>query len=181
MEDIKLKTPSLITDRLVLRIFTADDVREVFDCWQSDADVARYMMWESSNDIEKAREFIDFELSMIENDKWYRWCIADKESGTIYGTCLVYFNDEENCWDISYSLGKKYWGNGYITEAMKKAMDYTTNTLGIKEYIASHAIQNPASGKVIEKLGFQYEKDIPYICNGGKIHTMGKFYRLLIE
>ena len=36
----------------------------------------------------------------------------EKETDEIIGTCLIYFNDEENNWDISYNLGKKYWGKG---------------------------------------------------------------------
>lgn len=176
-----MKTPILETNRLLLRSFVLEDTQEVFECWQSDPEVARYMMWESSKEIEKTKEFINYELAMLQSDKWYRWCITDKESKTIYGTCLIYFNDEENCWDISYNLGKKYWGKGYITEAMKIVMDYAIHSLGIKECIASHAIQNPASGRVIQKLGFGYERDVEYICNGGKIHTTGKEYRLIIE
>lgn len=176
-----METPILETDRLLLRPFTADDTQEVFVCWQSDPDVARYMMWASSKDIEKTREFINFERSMLQNDKWYRWCITDKGTKIIYGTCLVYYDNEKNCWDISYNLGRKFWGNGYTTEAMKKAMHYAIYTLGAKEFIASHAVENPASGRVIEKLGFKYEKDIPYLCNDGNMQTTGKEYRLILE
>ncbi|MDO5521091.1 MAG: GNAT family N-acetyltransferase [bacterium] len=173
-----MKTPVLETERLTLRRFTRNDVQEVFDCWQSDPDVSRYMMWESSKEIEKAREFIDYELTMIDSDTWYRWCITKKESGTIIGTCLIYFNEEEKCWDISYNLGKKYWGVGYTTEAMKAAMDFAIHSLKVHEFVAAHAIENPASGRVIRKLGFHYEGEIEYICNGGNIHTTGKKYRL---
>ncbi len=175
-----MTTPILETERLLLRPFTIEDTQEVFECWESDADVARYMMWESHNDIEKTKKFIEYELSMLSIDKWYRWCITDKITKTIFGTCLIYFNDEENCWDISYNLGKKYWRRGYVTEAMKKVMEFAIHSLGLKEFIAAHAIENPASGKVIEKLGFQYECDIDYICNGGNIHTIGKKYRLKV-
>lgn len=176
-----METPILITDRLLLRPFTIMDIQEVYECWQKDPDVSRYMMWESSEDIEEARAFIEFELTMLRDDSWYRWCITDKLSRTIYGTCLIYFNDEESCWDISYNLGKKYWNRGYATEAMKAVMEYAAYILGLEECIATHAIENPASGRVIEKLGFQFEKVIPYICNGGKIHTTGKMYRLKIQ
>ena len=82
---------------------------------------------------------------------------------------------------FSYNLGKKYWGNGYTSEAMKKVMDYAIDVLGIKECIAVHAVENPASGRVIEKLGFQYETEVPYECNGGEIQTVGKYYRLLLN
>ena len=56
-------------------------------------------------------------------------------------------------------------------------MDFACRKLSVKECIAMHATENPASGRVIEKLGFQYEQDIPYSCNGGEIRTVGKLYR----
>lgn len=35
------------------------------------------------------------------------------------GTVLIYYEEEVECWEIAYNLGKKYWGNGYTTEAMQ--------------------------------------------------------------
>lgn len=175
-----MKTPVLETERLLLRPFSDQDTREVFECWQRDSDVARYMMWESSQDIKKAKEFIDFEISQIFSDVWYRWCITDKKTKVIYGTCLVYYKDEDGCWDISYNLGKKFWGKGYTTEAMQKAMNYAIHTLEVTEFTAAHAVENPASGNVIKKLGFEYVREIEYICNGEKLHTIGKEYRLIV-
>lgn len=77
------------------------------------------------------------------------------------GTCLIYFNEYENNWDISYNLGREYWGYGYVSEAMDEVMTFAKNVLQIKECIAVHSIENSASGRVIEKLGFVYEKDVP--------------------
>ena len=51
-----MRTPILETDRLVLRPFKEDDVADVFECWESDPDIAKYMFWTSHNDIEKTRE-----------------------------------------------------------------------------------------------------------------------------
>lgn len=67
-----------------------------------------------------------------------------------------------------------------MTEAMIKILDYAKKDLGVKECIAIHAKENAASGNVIKKLGFLYEKGVPYEYNGGEIHTVGKFYRLVL-
>ena len=64
---------------------------------------------------------------------------------------------------------------------MKKVMNYAINELGMTECIAVHAKENPASGKVITMLGFSFEKEVPYECNGGEIHTVGKFYRFKVK
>lgn len=106
--------------------------------------------------------------------------IEDKSTAELIGTCMIFYNDEEENWDISYNLGKLYWGHGYITEALKAVMQYAESSIGVRECIAVHAIENPASGNVMKKLGFVYEKDVPYDCNGGEIHTIGKYYRLKI-
>lgn len=39
---------------------------------------------------------------------------------------LIYFEEEVDCWEIGYNLGKKYWSKGYTTEAVKKVMEFAT-------------------------------------------------------
>lgn len=67
---------------------------------------------------------------------------------------------------------------GYATEAMKKILEYAKTHLHLTEVVARHAVENPASGKVMKKLGFLYTKDIPYECNHGKHIYNGKEYIL---
>lgn len=174
-------TPVLATKRLILRPVAVEDVKPIFDCWMQDEDVSRYMYWYASNDIEETEKFVKYEIENLDNELWNRWIIVTKSERELIGTCLVYFNSEENSWDISYNLGKKYWGKGYATEAMTKALEYAANVLKMTECIAIHADENTASERVIKKLGFSYEKTVPFKCNGGKIITKGKYYRLKIE
>ncbi len=93
------------------------------------------------------------------------------------GTCLLFFNDDEVHWDISYNLGRKFWGNGYATEAMRTVIKHAVEAMKINEIGTSYAIENPASGRVLQKLGFQFVKEIPYACNGGEIVTTGSYCR----
>ena len=169
---------ALETERLVLREIRSEDVFPIFECWMRDEDVSRYMWWKASNDINEAKDFVRFELGNLRNDKWNRWIIVAKDTKEIIGTCLIFYDRETRHFDVSYNLGKKYWGKGYATEAMKGAMKYGAEVLGIKEYVTSCAVENKASARVLEKLGFRYVKEIPYECNGGEIKTSGKLYRL---
>jgi len=170
-------TPKLETARLLLREIYPDDVEAVFQCWMQDEDVSRYMCWKASSDMNEAKKFVEFELGNLENDAWNRWIIVLKETSEIIGTCLIFFNNDENNWDISYNLGKRFWGKGYTSEAMSRVMQYAVETMKIEECIAVHAVENPASGRIIQKLGFRYEKEVPYECNGGDIVTTGRYYR----
>lgn len=175
-----MRTPILETDRLVLRPFKEDDVTDVFECWESDPDVARYMFWTSHNDMEKTREWIAFELGQIEKQYWYRFAIVLKDINTLIGTALVYYEEEVECLEIGYNLGKKYWGKGYTTEAMKRAIEFATEELKLSQIVGRYAKENPASGRVMTKLGFKYEKDIPYECNNGAVKREGIQCRLFI-
>lgn len=50
-----METPVLQTDRLLLRPFCKEDTKDVFECWESDPDVAKYMFWTSHNDIKNRK------------------------------------------------------------------------------------------------------------------------------
>lgn len=84
------------------------------------------------------------------------------------------------CWEIGYNLGKKYWNKGYTTEAMNKVIDFAKNQLKLSQIVGRYAKENPASGNVMNKLGFKYEKDIPYECNNGTIKREGIQCRLFL-
>ena len=47
--------------------------------------------------------------------------------------------------------------------------------------VGRYAKENPKSGNVMNKLGFKYEKDIPYECNDGTVMREGIQCRLIVE
>ena len=173
-----MTTPTLETERLILRPLNTSDAAEVLDCWECDPDVAKYMFWSSHNDINKTKEWIAFETGKIDSDDWYRWVFVSKESGKLLGTGLIYFEEEYNKYEIGYNLGKTAWGYGYTTEAMSRVIRFAKDQLGINQIVGRHAKENPASENVMKKLGFKYIKDIPYECNDGKNTYEGKEYIL---
>ena len=95
-----MNTPILETERLILRPFCREDAADVLYCWESDPDVAKYMFWTSHNDIEKTKEWIDFELGQIEKHDWYRFAIVLKGTNVLIGTALIYYEDKVDCWQI---------------------------------------------------------------------------------
>lgn len=174
-----MTTPKLETNRLILREIHLEDIDAIFNGWMQDEDVSRYMWWKASDDINETKDFVKFEVGNLENDKWNRWIIVLKDTNEIIGTCLIYFNEEGEYWDISYNLGKKFWGNGYATEAMRAVLKYAVGVMKIKEIITTYAIENKASGHVLKKLGFQFIKEVPFQCNGGDIVTVGRICRFV--
>jgi ribosomal-protein-alanine N-acetyltransferase len=173
-----MKTPILETERLLLRPLIKEDYKDVFECWESDSEAAKYMFWESHKDITKTAIWINEEISKIDSDIWYRWAITLKATNQLIGTAIIYFEEEYNKFEVAYNLGRKAWGFGYTTEAMKRILIFAKEELKIKEIIGRYATKNIVSGKVLQKLGFKYVKDIPYECNNGKNKYTGKEYIL---
>ena len=60
-----------------------------------------------------------------------------------------------------------------MTEAMNAVMKYAVEKMKIREISTAYAKENSASGNVLQKLGFQVVKEVPYECNGGEIITTG--------
>lgn len=56
--------------------------------------------------------------------------------------------------ELGYWIGRDHWGNGYASEAVC-AMLSLARALGHDRVVASHFIDNPASGRVLEKTGFR--------------------------
>lgn len=175
-----MKTPQLKTERLDLRSVKKEDVDEIFEGWMKDERISKYMLWNASDDREHAKQFVEEEIKQINSDFWYRWIIILQETGQIIGTCLFYYNFEENSWDISYNLSYCFFKHGYMIEAMKEVMRFAFQQLGIQSCIAICAQENMSSCKLIEKLGFQFIKEVDYSYDYQTI-TTGYYYRLEIK
>lgn len=70
--------------------------------------------------------------------------------------------------ELGYNIMRKYWNQGLTTEAAKAIIDFGHRRLGIKKFLGRHAKENVASGKVMQKVGFVYQKDGSYTSSDGK-------------
>lgn len=138
------------------------------------------MFWCSNNDIEKTKEWVKSEIKQISSDAWYRWAVTEKHTGVLIGTGLIYFEPEYNLFEVGYNFGKQYWGQGFATESMREIINFAKNDLQIKELVGRYAKDNPASGNILKKLGFNYCRDIPYEANVGKVRYEGIECRLYL-
>lgn len=167
-----MNTPVLCTERLLLRPFAAGDARAVFEGWEQDAEVAKYMFWQSHHDFSKTECWLREELQKITADDWYRWAVCDRASEELLGTGLLYYEPEISGWEIGYNLKRSEWGQGYTTEAMREILRFAWQELSITEVKGRYAAVNAASGHVMEKLGFIPVCAIAYPCNAGTLPGM---------
>ena len=72
------------------------------------------------------------------------------------GMAGIFKRTKDSDWEIGYWIAKPFWGHGYATEAGQALIDYARTGLKVDRLIAGHYDDNPASGRVLEKLGFRY-------------------------
>ena len=65
-------------------------------------------------------------------------------------------------WEPGYCIGQKWWGKGLTTEALQAVVDFWFRQVGGAFLTCCHAVQNPASGRVMEKAGFVYHHNDVY-------------------
>lgn len=176
-----MNTPILVTERLILRPFCQNDAQDVFDCWESDPAVAKYMFWSSHNDIDRTRKWVEYEIEQIPSDTWFRWAVTEKKAKILVGTGLIYLEPKYSLFEVGYNFGKKYWGQGFATETMEIIISFAKDVLHVKELVGRFAKENSGSSNVLRKLGFKYYKDIPYDANEGKVHYEGEEYHLYLD
>lgn len=103
---------------------------------------------------------IPYPYSLVEADAWIN-SIGDDEfvrgierSGELIGAC-GYVIDAEGAAEIGYWLGRAYWGRGYATEAAGALVAHCFGEGNFKRIVCCHFVENMASRRVIEKLGFR--------------------------
>ena len=92
------------------------------------------------------------------NENGYNWGITLKDTGKLIGAISAFIS-EDNRYELGYNIARKHWRKGYTTEALKAVMNYLINEVEIRSFRCSHAKLNPASGAVMQKVGFKYVKD----------------------
>lgn len=151
-------TISIETQRLILRCFTIHDADSMFNNWASDNEVCRYMRWPQHKNIEETKMIISDWLDSYNKLSFYQWAITLEGNDEPIGAIgLFVVNENDLCGDVGYCIGKKYWGQGIITEALKAILDFAFETIGFNRIETYHSINNPASGRVMQKSGMTFE------------------------
>lgn len=165
----------LETARLILRELTPNDYIEAFK-WCGDPRVNKYMiypLYKNVDDVKKWLETLD-----SNNPNAYDYGFVLKETGELIGSGGMYYHPELDVWSVGYNLRYDMWNKGLTTEAIKAVIDYVCGEREIKAIEASHAVNNPASGRVMEKLGMTFARYGEYKKLDGSENFKSKVYRM---
>jgi RimJ/RimL family protein N-acetyltransferase len=152
-EPVVLETP-----RLVLREFAEDDAAAIQQ-YAGDVEVVRYLDW-GPNTPEDTAQFLT--LVRAARDTAPRTAfhlgIVLKTGGALIGGCRIEIRSAANeHGDLGYVLGRRHWGQGYTTEAVRALVGFGVGRLGLHRLWATCDIDNHASARILEKMGMRRE------------------------
>jgi ribosomal-protein-alanine N-acetyltransferase len=176
-------TIKLETERLLLRRFVIADANDVFENWANDAEVTKYLTWQPHKNSAVTRQRLSSWEQRYKNPTFYSWAIVPKDFGKVIGSISIIGLHEKNLRaEVVYCLSKAFWGQGIMTEALKKVIEFMFTEVNINRLQAKHYSDNIASGKVMLKVGMKYEGTLRQsaINNSGQL-VDNKVYAILKE
>lgn len=148
---------TLFCERLLLRPFAIEDVPAV-TALVGDREIASMTLailhpYEAS----MAEEWIGKHRPRYLSGQEISYAIIMQESDLLIGAISLYINPDHRKAELGYWIGKPFWGNGFASEAAKKTIEFGFKELELNRIYASHFVRNQASGKVLRKIGMNFE------------------------
>lgn len=158
--------PEIETERLILRWPVSAD-SEPLAAFIADPDFSRYIPKAPGNRTphERAERLIG-----IYQKRWEEqspsamgWAAVRKTDGQFIGICGVEVVPDTDEGELDYRIGPLYWGQGFATEAARAIVRYGFDNTAWERIVAAVVPANVASVRVVEHLGFVYEKEVNYL------------------
>ncbi|WP_291578425.1 GNAT family N-acetyltransferase [Clostridium sp. UBA6640] len=161
------------TERLILRPMDANDSEAAF-AWLGNPVVNKYLSYPLYTNVEEVRDLLEVE------DSNNVFGIELKETSELIGSCVIGPEGNDAEWEFGYSFCPEFWNNGYATEALKALIKFAYD-LGIRDFCAPFAIDNPASGKVMEKCGLHFDHYGEFTKDDGSATFKSKYYKMHLD
>ena len=152
-------TQIIETERLILRPFTMDDAPAMYRNWASDPEVTKHITWPTHASVEISKMVLTDWTSHYGEPDFYNWAIVLKENGPepIGNISVVHVKDSTLCATMGYCMSRAHWRKGIMAEALTALIAFLFDEVGFNRIEADHDIENPASGRVMQKSGMTFE------------------------
>jgi len=168
MEDTR---PSLKTERLLLRPFVLEDEDSVFRICSEKEIAANTRSIPHPYPREQAAHWIKQHSELWSTGKAAIFAICLHETEALVGAVGLEINSGDQNAELGYWIDKETWGRGYCTEAAAEVLRFGFGVLSLHRIHAHHITSNPASGRVLEKIGMKAEG-----VHRGHVRKWGQFY-----
>ncbi|MCH9649590.1 MAG: GNAT family N-acetyltransferase [Deltaproteobacteria bacterium] len=153
-----MKTPEIMTDRLILGALRKADAPQLFE-YRSEPEVLRYQSW-APGSLEEAMDFVTgfLRIPFDQAETWYQLAIRHRQSGSLIGDFGLHFLEAESRQvEIGFTIAPTHQRNGYGTEAVTAILGYLFDHLDKHRVIASVDPRNEPSVGLLKRLGMRQE------------------------
>ena len=144
----------LVTERLVLRPHDESDA-EFMVALNSDPEVTRFTPDGPLAGPEEAMAIVRSLQRQFQDHRMGRFIVRHGESGERMGWCGLKRTSGEKSADLGYRFMRRWWNQGFATEAAQACIRYGFDELSLEQLTAEVDLANARSLRVLEKLGFR--------------------------
>lgn len=157
------------TPRLILRRFTPDDAPRVAQICNDEHIYRSTLSLPHPYPLECAQTWIAAQDALFAQERQYDFAVIEKASGTLCGSVSVSHDQAHRHGELGYWIAHECWNHGYATEAARALIDFCLREKGYHRVYARHFASNPASGRVMQKLGMTREGvQKEHLCKAGR-------------
>ncbi len=151
------KFSDLHTPRLLLRHIRMDDAGDIY-AYASDPQVTPYLIWETHRSLDDTYDFLARTLQSYRDGGLPVWAIEYQPEKKVIGTCgFAELALRHARGEIGYVIGRNYWRQGIMTEAIRAVLAYCFDGLQLNRVEARCDVDNTGSWRVMEKCGMKFE------------------------
>lgn len=151
------RMPTLETQRVALRPLRTDDMYAIFGFF-SDPEVTRYWSRPPMTHLAQARTLLRAMRDGNRTGERLQFGIERRSDAVLMGTCSLFnFSPQNRRAEVGYILGRPFWRQGYMHEAMQRMLRHAFEDLDLVRLEADIDPRNRPSARTLERLGFVKE------------------------
>ncbi len=173
--------PSLRTERLHLRPYRMEDAPAVQHLAGHRQVFETTLRIPHPYELSMAEEWLATHPEQYAQGKSAQFAICLRDGQQLIGAIGLEFHSEYPRAELGYWVGVEFWGQGYCTEAARAVLEYGFAQRGLRRIYATHFGTNPASGRVMQKVGMSHEGTLrQHLVKEGRFEDLA-YYGILAE
>lgn len=163
------------TERLLLREMTPDDAEQAY-LLNLDPEVVQYTGDVAFESVGEARRFLE-QYDHYRRYGFGRWAVIRKEDASFLGWCGLKYTAELDEYDIGFRFMKRFWNQGYATEAAKACLELGFRRFEMEIIVGRAMKENAASIQVLRKIGLMFHSDYQFGEEAGVLYRLENPYK----
>ncbi len=149
------RAPRIELDGFVLRKPELKDAAAIFRNYTQDQEVTRYLVWTPHRSPQDSEDWIRHCIDKFDPETNFSYVIAENGTDEAIGMIGAKISGHQAV--VGYVLAQRFWGRGIMTQALTAMVEELLSRPSVYRAYALHDVDNPASGRVMEKAGMVYE------------------------